>query len=159
VKFLLTNDDGIEAPGILALEEALRGLGQCITVAPDQHLSGCSHQATTHRPLELTRLAERRFALNGTPVDCTRVALLHLAPDCDWVIAGINAGGNLGADVYLSGTVAAAREGALLGKRGIAISQYFNFRQGLPMDWNNATRWTQALVRMLMNAYPEEGTL
>lgn len=157
MKFLLTNDDGIDAPGILALENAIKPLGECLILAPDRHLSGCSHQATTHRPLELKQLSEYRYSLDGTPVDCTRVALTQLVPDCDWVIAGINAGGNLGADVYLSGTVAAAREGALFHKRGIALSQYV--RRGLPLDWENAARWSQAIVRLLIESYSEPGVL
>jgi 5'-nucleotidase len=157
MKLLLTNDDGMDAPGLLALEQALQGLGECVVLAPDQHLSGCSHQATTLRPLELKQLAPNRYTLDGTPVDCTRVGLLHLLPECDWVIAGINAGGNLGADVYLSGTVAAAREGALFRKRGIAISQYFDRR--LPFDWQNAVRWTRRLIEMLTSSYLEEGTV
>lgn len=158
MRFLLTNDDGIEAPGIAALEQALRELGECVTVAPHEHLSGCSHQATTHRPLELVERSPGHFALDGTPVDCTRIGLLRVATDSDWVVSGINAGGNLGADVYLSGTVAAAREGALLHKRGIAVSQYVD-RKRLPLDWGNAVRWTAQVVRMLTQLYPSEGSL
>lgn len=157
MKFLLTNDDGIDAPGLAALERAVAPLGDCLVVAPDRHLSGCSHQATTHRPLELKPVSENRHALDGTPVDCTRVAMLNLGWDCDWVISGVNAGGNLGADLYLSGTIAAAREGALFHKRGIAISQYF--RRGLPMDWENVARWTESIVRILIARYNEPGVL
>lgn len=153
MKFLLTNDDGIDAPGLAALAEALVGLGQRVIVAPHQHLSGCSHQATTHRPLELTELAADRHMLDGTPVDCTRVALAHLAPDIDWVISGINAGGNLGADVYLSGTVAAVREAALLGKPGIALSQYVHRRW--PIDWAPSVRLAMAALQELL-ARPHE---
>ncbi len=157
MKFLLTNDDGIDAPGLVALEQALRETADCVVIAPDTHLSGCSHQATTHRPLELKAVGTQRYALNGTPVDCTRVGFVHLAPDCEWVISGINAGGNLGADVYHSGTVAAAREAALLCKRGIAVSQYV--RRGLPIDWDLAARWTRYLVTSLVERYSEPGCL
>jgi 5'-nucleotidase len=157
VQFLLTNDDGIDAPGLLALEEALRGLGESVILAPDQHLSGCSHQATTQRPLTLTHLKDNRYCLDGTPVDCTRVGLAHLVPDCEWVIAGINAGGNLGADVYHSGTVAAAREGALMARRAIAVSQYV--RREFPVDWQQSAAWTARVVRNLVELYPEPGAL
>jgi 5'-nucleotidase len=157
MNFLLTNDDGIDAPGLAALARALEGLGPLATVAPDQHLSGCSHQATTHRELALTSLGGDRHALDGTPVDCTRVGLLHVAPETEWVISGINAGGNLGADVYLSGTVAAAREAALLGRSGIAVSQYV--RRGLPLDWEMAARWTRSVVETLIARYPQSGAL
>lgn len=155
MKFLLTNDDGIDAPGLAALEEALRPLADCVVVAPDLHHSGCSHQATTHRPLTLSQHSDRRYSLDGTPVDCTRVGLVHLARDCEWVISGINAGGNLGADVYHSGTVAAAREAALLGGRGIAVSQYV--RRELPIDWQLSARWTARVVANLVNFYLEPG--
>lgn len=147
MKYLLTNDDGIDAPGLQALEQALAEMGPRLVVAPDQHLSGCSHQATTLRPLELVEVAAGRHALNGTPVDCTRVGLMHLAPDVEWVISGINEGGNMGHDVYLSGTVAAVREGVLLGRPGIAISQYRRSRQ--PVDWETAARWAREVIQQL----------
>lgn len=156
MKFLLTNDDGIDAPGLAALAAALEGLGHRVTVAPHEHLSGCSHQATTHRPLELTKLAADRHMLTGTPVDCTRVGLAHLAPDVDWVVSGINAGGNLGADVYLSGTVAAVREAALLGRPGIALSQYVRSRW--PIDWGPAVAMAGTVVRELLQRPTAPGT-
>lgn len=147
-RFLLTNDDGFDAPGLAALCQALDELGECLVVAPHEHLSGCSHQATTGRPLALDSLDARRHKLDGTPVDCTRIALVHLQAPVDWVISGINAGGNLGADVYLSGTVAAVREAALLGKPGIALSQYISRRGAL--DWERAARWTRQIVGRLL---------
>jgi 5'-nucleotidase len=156
VRFLLTNDDGIDAPGLEALERALTSLGSRMTVAPLEHLSGCSHQVTTRRPLELKKLNDRRHSIDGTPVDCTRVGLVHLAEEMDWVVAGINLGGNLGADVYMSGTVAAVREAALLGKPGIAISQYRRSRT--PVNWEVAARWAQEVVRQLVTPLPAPGT-
>ncbi len=136
MKFLLTNDDGIDAAGLMALEQAMSTLGECVVVAPDQHLSGCGHQTTMHRPLALSHVSDQRHALDGTPVDCVRIGLGHAAPDSDWIISGINEGGNLGADLYRSGTVAAVREGALLGKPGIAVSQYR--RRDSAADWDRA---------------------
>lgn len=145
---LLINDDGIHAPGMAALEEAVAGMGPYVVVAPQDHLSGCGHQTTTHRPLEVTSLAPHRHMVNGLPADCTRLGLTLLAPDSRWVIAGINEGGNLGADVYSSGTVAAAREAALLGRPAIAISHYV--RRGVSIDWRQAAQWTRRVVAMLM---------
>ncbi len=124
-------------------------------MAPDRHLSGCSHQATTSRPLELKQLAANRYALDGSPVDCARLGLGHVAPATTWVVAGVNEGGNLGADVYLSGTVAAAREACLLGKPAIAISQYVARR---PIDWQLTSRWTRKVLEQLLERPPEPGS-
>ncbi len=146
--FLLTNDDGIDHPGMAALQRAMSALGSCVVVAPDRHLSGCSHQVTVDRPLALAEAGERRHHVDGTPVDCTRLGLSHVAPQAEWVVAGINEGGNLGADVYHSGTVAAVREAALLGRRGIAISHYRRRRTSI--DWQRAARWTEQVVKQLV---------
>lgn len=147
MQFLLTNDDGIDAPGIAALAEAVSGLGSAVVVAPREALSGCSHQVTTHRPLEL-HSREGHYALDGMPADCVRVGLWQVAPHVDWVLSGINAGGNLGADVYHSGTVAAVREATLLGRRGVAVSQYF--RRDQPVDWAQSAAWTRVVVEELL---------
>jgi 5'-nucleotidase len=155
LKFLVTNDDGVHAPGLAAMQQALTELGEVLVLAPHEHLSGCSHQSTTHRGLELTELAPGKYQLDGTPVDCTRAGLLHLAPEVDWVCSGINAGGNLGADVYPSGTVAAVREAAYLGKRGIAVSQYI--RRRLPIQWEPAIAWTAEVIRRLLPLRLEPG--
>src|SRR5262245_38934404 len=124
LELLLTNDDGIDAPGIEALHQAVEGLGRCLVVAPDSARSGAGHSVTTKEPILVRRIREGWHALAGTPADCTRVALTQLATRTDWVLAGINRGGNLGADTYISGTVAAAREAAFLGRPSMAISQY-----------------------------------
>lgn len=144
---LLTNDDGIDAPGLLALEAALEGVGERITIAPHEHLSGCSHQVTTVRPLQARLMAPGRYAVDGTPADCVRLGLLHLATEAEWVLSGINNGGNLGTDVYMSGTVAAVREATLLGKRGIAFSQYR--RQSGPFLWSRAVAMVRAVLDVL----------
>jgi 5'-nucleotidase len=153
VKLLLTNDDGFDAPGLAALAEAMRDLGEVVVVAPHVHVSGCSHQATTHRGLQLALERPGWFKLDGSPVDCTRIGLRHLAADADWVLSGINAGGNLGADVYLSGTVAAAREACFLGKPAIAVSQYFRFS---PIAWDISGGWAREVVRLLLAQQPPE---
>jgi 5'-nucleotidase len=148
MQMLVTNDDGIDAPGLAALIEAARTLGEVTVVAPDQHRSGCSHSATTDVPLRLDERQPRVYSLSGSPVDCVRVALLHLAPQIDLVLSGINDGGNLGVDVLMSGTVAAARESVLLGRQAVAVSQYR--RRGRRPDWERSTRYTLAALEYVL---------
>lgn len=120
---LVTNDDGINAPGLAALAEALAPLGEVYVVAPEREQSTVGHALTLHRPLRVDRLAERRFAVNGTPSDCVNLAVLGLLPaEPTLVVSGINHGSNLGDDVTYSGTVSAAMEGTLLGIPSIAVS-------------------------------------
>ncbi|MFQ5827836.1 MAG: 5'/3'-nucleotidase SurE [Candidatus Methylomirabilia bacterium] len=120
---LLTNDDGIFAPGLAALAEALADLGEVCVVAPDRERSTIGHALTLHRPLRADRVGERRYAVNGTPSDCVNLGVLGLLPGPpSLVVAGINQGSNLGDDVTYSGTVAAAMEGILLGVPSIAVS-------------------------------------
>ena len=124
MKFVLTNDDGIDGHGLEALHDCLKDRGQIVIVAPLQPQSGIGHQVTTRSALRVAEVAQNRYSVDGTPADCARIALKSIVPDADWLIAGINPGANLGSDVYNSGTVAAAREAAILGCRSIAISQY-----------------------------------
>jgi 5'-nucleotidase len=145
-KLLLTNDDGIGAPGLSALVAAARHLGEPVVVAPARAHSGCSHRVTTDGPIRVERRPDG-FAVEGTPADCVRVALHDIAPDAAWVLAGINAGGNLGADVWHSGTVAAVREAVLHGRPGIALSHYK--KRGLELDWPRAAAWVVPLLRDL----------
>jgi 5'-nucleotidase len=156
MKFLLTNDDGIDAEGLAALAEAAAPLGHAVWVAPDTHYSGCGHRVTTDRPIRVHRRAEGRWAIDGTPADCVRVALAQVAPDVDWVLSGINHGGNLGADVFHSGTVAAVREAALHGKPGIALSHYR--RRNLDVDWSRAARWVHQALELLLRRPCKPGT-
>lgn len=152
---ILTNDDGIDAPGIRALLKAVDG-HQVIIAAPKEHLSGCSHQVTTTRAIQVHRRSDTEYAIAGTPADCIRIALTHICPDVKFVLSGINAGGNLGADTYISGTVAAVREAALRGIPGVAISHY---RKGkLNVDWDVAARWTGEILADLLNRPYQPGT-
>jgi 5'-nucleotidase len=158
---VLSNDDGVEAPGLAALAEVLSSKADCLIVAPSGPQSGVGHAVTTNRPMVLQELGSQRFGLDGTPADCVRVALgergafarkqlgdTAKAPPL-WLIAGINHGANLGMDVYISGTAAAAREAAILGFPAIAISQYVaKHRQP---DWQaTAERAAQALEVLLV---------
>lgn len=155
MRFVLTNDDGIGAPGLLALERAVDG--DAVTVAPKEAHSGCSHQATFwDRPIHVDKKDERHFGVDGTPADCTRIALFDLCPEPDFVLSGINKGGNLGVDTWLSGTVAAAREAAFMGIPAIAFSQYY--RPDVPIDWDRTARWTRGLLDDITSRPHEHGT-
>jgi 5'-nucleotidase len=156
MKLLLTNDDGIDAEGLAALADAASPYGELVWVAPDAPHSGCGHRVTTDRPIRLCRRDPQRWSIDGTPADCARVALAHLTPDIDWVLAGINHGGNLGADVFHSGTVAAVREAALHGKPGIALSHYR--RRDLDVDWTRTARWARQVLQMLLQRPTRPGT-
>jgi len=156
MKLLLTNDDGIDAPGLAALIEALLPCGEVIVVAPLGAHSGCGHRVTTHGPVRVQQRGRNRFAIDGTPADCTRIGLTQLCPDAEWVVAGINAGGNLGWDVYPSGTVAAAREAAFLGKPALAVSHYH--RKEWEFDWPLAAGWTTAIFQAILTKTTPAGT-
>jgi 5'-nucleotidase len=120
---LVTNDDGVFAPGLAALADALESLGTVYVVAPDREQSAVGHALTLHRPLRVDQLGDRRFAVNGTPSDCVNLAILGLLPaEPQLVVSGFNHGSNLGDDVTYSGTVSAAMEGTLLGVPSIALS-------------------------------------
>jgi 5'-nucleotidase len=151
---ILTNDDGIDAPGIRALQTAVDRKG--IVVAPRDHLSGCGHQVTTASPIHIKKRSPDQFAITGTPADCVRVAIGHLFDDVKLVLSGINNGGNLGADVYISGTVAAVREAALHGIPAIAISHYRAKRKEI--DWEFAAHLTNLVLDKLLSLPIEPGT-
>src|SRR5262245_49837963 len=154
---LLTNDDGIDAAGLAALRSAAEGLGRALVVAPDRSHSGGGHQVTAHSPIRVVCRDDGCHVIDGTPADCVRLALDHLARDTKWVLAGINHGGNLGVDLYMSGTAAAVREGVLHGKPGIAVSQYH--RKGIDeLDWSRAARWVAPLLRDLTQRTWTPGT-
>jgi len=120
---LCSNDDGIESPHLEALAARLEAFADVLVVAPERQRSAASHAITLHKPLRLTEVRPRRFSLSGTPVDCVYLAIMKLCDrKPDVVVSGVNDGFNLGSDVFYSGTVAAAVEGALRGAAGIACS-------------------------------------
>ncbi len=148
-RVLLTNDDGIDAPGLAVLEAAVGRLvgsrvESLVVAAPREPHSGCGHRVTTDRPLAVEAVGPDRHAIDGTPADCVRVALATFARDATLVLAGVNAGGNLGVDIHHSGTVAAVRESALHGLPAVAFSQYH--RRGRPIDWEAAGAWLARLL-------------
>lgn len=127
MKFLLTNDDGIHAPGLLALKQELSRLGEVYPIAPDRPRSAAGHSITLHKPLRVTRVSladgSPGWASNGTPSDCVVLGLSDvLGCKPDMVVSGLNPGPNLGEDLTYSGTVSAAMEGAILGLPAFAIS-------------------------------------
>lgn len=121
---LVTNDDGVYAPGIIALAGALRELGRVVVVAPDREKSAVSHSLTLHHPLRISELEEDRYSVDGTPTDCVHLAVhvIFEGKKPDLLVSGINNGGNLGQDVTYSGTVWAALEGHFLGIPSTAVS-------------------------------------
>jgi 5'-nucleotidase len=156
MKFLLTNDDGIDAEGLLALLAAARLHGEAVVVAPAGPQSGCSHTVTTDKGVRTESRGDGRFAIHGTPADCVRLGLLNVVPDAKWILSGINHGGNLGADVHYSGTVAAVREAVLHGWPGIAFSYYK--KKHLNYDWHRVSRWAGRVLAELLSMKWDEGT-
>lgn len=155
MKFLCTNDDGIDAPGLAALVEAARTLGEPVIVAPAGPQSGVSHAVTWREGVRIEPRGENRYAIHGTPADCTRLGLLHAVPEAKWILSGVNHGANLGADVYYSGTVAAVREALLHGWPGIAFSYYR--KDQIPFDWERAQRWIVPVLGDLLARPVEQG--
>ncbi len=149
--WLLTNDDGIDAPGIAALHDSLtawlrsrRMAVRLVVVAPDRGRSECSHGVITGRPLVVTQVRDGWFSVDGTPADCVRVGLLAICPDAAEVHSGINAGANVGVDILVSGTVAAAREASMWGRPAIAWSHYRH--PDVPKTWDHCPAWVAAVL-------------
>ncbi|MCA1799215.1 MAG: 5'/3'-nucleotidase SurE [Xanthomonadaceae bacterium] len=123
MRFLLSNDDGYNAPGLRTMARELKALGEVVVVAPDRNRSGASNSLTLDNPLRLRAEGDAVYAVDGTPTDCVHLAITGLLDDePDMVVSGINDGANLGDDVLYSGTVAAAMEGRYLGLPAIAVS-------------------------------------
>ncbi|MCU0971273.1 MAG: 5'/3'-nucleotidase SurE, partial [Gammaproteobacteria bacterium] len=123
MRILLSNDDGFQAPGLAALADALGEIAEITVVAPDRDRSGASNSLTLDVPIRAQRMDNGFIRVNGTPTDCVHLAITGLLEEePDMVVAGINAGANLGDDVLYSGTVAAATEGRFLGYPAMAVS-------------------------------------
>jgi 5'-nucleotidase len=145
---LLTNDDGITAPGIQALKNGALKIWDTITVAPDREQSAASHALTLNRPLRINRLDKQTISVDGTPTDCVMLSLnglLEKRPEI--VISGLNYGANLGDDVIYSGTVAAAAEAAVLGVPSIAVSVVEPDKTDLSWCADIACKVTEALIK------------
>jgi len=148
MKFLVTNDDGIDAAGIHILAQVASEFGEVTVVAPERPYSGCGHQVTSDSVISIREAGPGRWAIGGTPADCVRLGLNRLVPEADWILSGINAGANLGVDIFMSGTLAAVREGSLLGRRGIAFSRYC--RTADQFDWPQAGPLATRLLDTLL---------
>jgi len=143
-RILITNDDGVEAEGLLALADALTAVGEITVVAPAEESSAVSHALTLRRPLCLTRVSESWYSVDGTPTDCVNVGITDVLGEVpDLVVSGINNGLNVGEDVTYSGTVGGALEGVLLGAHGIAVSLQ---RSDGPMDYGSAAEVARQLA-------------
>ena len=163
MRILLTNDDGIHAPGFEALEAIAARLSDDIwAVAPSEEQSGAGHSLTLSKPIRLRRHGEKRFSVSGTPTDAVMMALAHIMKDSppDLILSGINRGANLGEDVTYSGTVSAAMEGALAGVRSIALSQAYS-REGMgdTVPFAAAEAWAEQVLRPLIETPFPPGTL
>jgi 5'-nucleotidase len=151
-RVLLTNDDGIDAPGLAVLEAVAAELADEVwVVAPEHDQSGTSHSISLHSPLRVSRQGERRFGVAGTPGDCIVMAVRHLMVDQPptVVLSGINRGANLGVETMFSGTVGAAMTGLLLGLPSVALSQTFRDRENV--RWDTARALAPDVVRKLLD--------
>jgi 5'-nucleotidase len=153
LRILVSNDDGIHAPGLAIAEKIARTLSDDIwVVAPETEQSGASHSLTLSMPLRLRNAGPQRFAVSGTPTDCVMMAGIHIMKDHlpDLVLSGVNRGFNVADDVTYSGTVAAAMEGAVLGIPSIALSQAIGGRDETDEVWSCAEKHGPPLVKRLV---------
>ncbi|MFM2480211.1 5'/3'-nucleotidase SurE [Celerinatantimonas sp. YJH-8] len=156
MKILVSNDDGVHAPGIRALSDALATIAEVTTIAPDRNCSGASNSLTLEQPLRVQKLENDYLSVNGTPTDCVHLAinaLLKQQPEL--VVSGINRGANLGDDVVYSGTVAAATEGRMMGIPAIALSLVGS----QPTHYQTAAAVAVHLVRHVMEYPLESGVI
>ncbi|HZP19162.1 MAG TPA: 5'/3'-nucleotidase SurE [Bauldia sp.] len=153
MRILLTNDDGIHAPGLAALERIAAALSDDVwVVAPELDQSGLSHSLSLNDPLRLREVGRQKFALRGTPSDCVIMAVRRILPEgrADLVLSGVNSGQNAADDVTYSGTVAGAIEGTLLGIPSIALSQAYPHGERARIPWETAEAHAPAIIRKLV---------
>lgn len=161
---LITNDDGVQAPGLLALAQEMRKLGKVTVLAPDKNWSASGHVKTMHRPLRVqpTYLADGSPAMmtDGAPSDCVALALLGLVKDVDLVVSGINPHANVGDDVTYSGTVTAAMEAAIADLPGLAVSLHTTTEFHGERNYGPAARVAARIAKKVMqNGIPPRLTL
>jgi len=160
VHVLLTNDDGILAPGLAAMHRAIRGAARVTAVAPDTPRSANAHAITVGDPVAVTRIRTQEglegYAVDGQPADCVKLALRELLDEpADLVVSGVNNGANLGVNVLYSGTIAAAAEGAFFGLPAFAVS----LERGERMDFDRAAGIAWRVIQMLYDSTPPGGYL
>ena len=158
MRILLTNDDGIHARGLRALRTIAETLSDDVwTVAPETDQSGQARSLTLSQPLRVREVAERTFAVNGTPTDCVIMGVRSIVGDVDLVLSGVNQGTNIGDSVFYSGTVAGAMEGAFLGIPSVAISQAYRPDGSRAVQWETSERHAPAILRALVEDGFEAG--
>ena len=152
MRILVTNDDGIHAEGLDVCEKIARELSDDVwVIAPEYDQSGVAHSLSLNDPLRLRQVAERRFAVRGTPTDCIIMGARHvLDGEPELVLSGVNRGRNAGEDVIYSGTIAGAMEGAILGIPSLALSQCYNSRGGQPPHWKTSLRFAPDIIRRVL---------
>jgi len=153
MRILVTNDDGIHADGLGVCEEIARSISDDVwVVAPEYDQSGVAHSLSLNDPLRLRQVAERRFAVRGTPTDCIIMGARHVlnGKGPDLVLSGVNRGRNAGEDVIYSGTIAGAMEGTILGIPSVALSQAYKSRSGEPPHWETSLRFGPDIVRRVL---------
>lgn len=160
LRILVSNDDGIHAPGLKAAEKIAHALSDDVwIVAPETEQSGASHSLTLTMPLRVRKISARKYAVDGTPTDCVMMALLHIMDEHppDLVLSGVNRGTNIADDVTYSGTIAAAMEGTVLGVPSIAMSQAFAYDEHIHVRWSCAEHYGPLVIRKLLAAgWPKE---
>ena len=155
MRILLTNDDGIEAPGFDVLQQIASEISDDVwVVAPETDQSGAAHSLTLHEPLRLRQTAERTYAVRGTPTDCVIMGVRHILADKrpDLVLSGVNRGANIADDVTYSGTIAGAMEGTLLGIRSMALSLAIHIAEDDKIKWETPMALGSKLVRRILDA-------
>ena len=152
MRILITNDDGIHAPGLDACEKIARALSDDVwIVAPETDQSGVSHSLSLNDPLRLREVDERRFAVKGTPTDCVIMGVRHVMKQPpDLILSGVNRGRNAAEDVIYSGTVAAAMEGTVLGVPSFALSQAYNFASRQNPVWQTGIAHAPGLIKRVL---------
>ncbi len=155
-RFLITNDDGIQSPGLEALVQALSSIAECMVIAPDRDNSAVSHSLTMNRPLRVTKLKDNVYTLDGTPTDCVAIGLNKIVGQKpDLLVSGINPGPNLGDDISYSGTVSAAVEGTMYGIPSLAVS----LAGEAPYDFTNAAELAAKLAKQILKQGLPKDTL
>ncbi|AQS10300.1 5'-nucleotidase SurE [Clostridium saccharobutylicum] len=157
MNILITNDDGINAPGIISLAKEVSKEHNVIIVAPREQKSASSHSISIHNPIKIKEesiegLDCKAYSVLGTPADCTQIGLSFLQDDIDIVISGINKGPNLGIDILYSGTVSAAVEGAIYGVPSIAVSMDVNYEKD-DEDYSKAVKWLMKVLNVAKEKY------
>jgi 5'-nucleotidase len=149
---LVTNDDGVNSPGLISLFNAMKELGDAHIVAPDRERSAASRSLTMHRPLKVEKLKKRVYCVNGTPTDCVAIGITKILPEKPaLVVSGINRGANLGDDIFYSGTVSAAMESTIMGIPSLAISLVIEKQSGkAPLYFETPARTALDIGRYIL---------